>query len=131
MTPRAAVIGILLALVLDLGTGSAGAEPINDTNARVTLEVPEGWTHRPVNGALSIDEPNKQVNFTIVMVEAPDLKQAAAKAAGMLKKLTTKLKLDKGRKLSLGGMAGMGFKGSAVLGKKPITIALLVAVTPT
>jgi len=111
-------------------SSTAAAETIDDQSSRVTLEVPAGWTHRPVNSALSIDEPAKEVNFTIVVVDAADLKQAAANAAGMLKKITSKLKLDRGKKLDLNGMAAMGFKGTAMLGPKPIKIALIVAVTP-
>ncbi len=130
MPKQTHMVAAVLVLLATVPLASARAEVIRDDKAKVTLTLPESWTQKVVGKALSIDDPAREVNFTIVMVDAADLKQAAAKAATMLQKMTTRLKLTKGKRLSLGGMAAMGFQGTAQLGKKAIKIALLVTVTP-
>jgi hypothetical protein len=122
----------LFALSILFASQVASAEQINYDTQKVSLTVPDGWSHADAgNGVLSILDPNKEVAITILGTEPVDAKAVGANVTGILNKMVTKLKIDKGKKANVHGLAGTQFKGTAQFGPKPVTLVIYSLAAPT
>lgn len=125
---RSLALATTLALAL---SAQASAETVTLQLSNATVDVPEGWTHKDAgNNTMALDEPNKQVNISIISTEGKNLLTVVTNVTAMLKKMMPKLKLDKGKKAAINGNVGKVFVGAGVLGPKPVKVALHVLETP-
>ncbi len=125
---RSLALATILAAAL---TQQASAETVTLQLSNATVDVPEGWTHKDAgNNTMALDEPNKQVNISIISTEGKNLLTVVTNVTAMLKKMMPKLKLDKGKKAAINGNVGKVFVGAGVLGPKPVKVALHVLETP-
>ncbi len=125
---RSLALATTLALAL---SAQASAETVTLQLSNATVDVPEGWTHKDAgNNTMALDEPNKQVNISIISTEGKNLLTVVTNVTAMLKKMMPKLKLDKGKKATINGNVGKVFVGTGVLGPKPLKVALHVLETP-
>jgi hypothetical protein len=123
------IVGAVFMLSV-LASGAARAEVLKDPVGKIQVEVPDSWKKASSDHGVTVADPKGEVSLTFAVVDAKDVKKALDAAGKMMKKITTKLSLGKGQPTTINGMKAIEVLGKAMLGGKPIKLAVTVIQTP-
>jgi hypothetical protein len=129
---RKSVASVFAFLALALSLSVAQAEVKTDAEAKITYEIPAGFTSTVKDNMVIIEEPKKEIAFFVVKTDAKD----AEKAMGGLEQLLTTLFKDakpagNPSKSTYNGMKAVQMKATATFEGKPVNVTLRFLETPT
>jgi hypothetical protein len=133
MTTKRLVNALAVSLVLctSLVAGSAAAEVKTLPAAKVSLDIPSGWTTKSDPDMMFITDPTQDLGFVVLVTEVADLKTSVAGLDAKLAKVLTDVKwAGKPKAMKLNGMDGIKNSGTGKIAGKASDLGLVVLTTP-
>ena|SRR5688572_9118233 len=119
-------------LALTLSAAAAFAEAKTDADAKITYEVPAGFTTETKDNITAISEPKNEIAFFVVKTNAKDADKAMGELEQVLNALFKDPKPVSGpTKSTYNGMKAVQMKATATYEGKPVNVTLRFLETPS
>jgi hypothetical protein len=118
-------------LALGLVTATALADTVSMTTAKVTVDVPAGWTSSQKTGQLQLADPKGDIAVNFVTVPAGSVKDAGTAAGRELGKLIDKIVVKEQKAVTVNGMPASLVDGDGRLKGVDIDWMVMFVDTPS
>ena len=120
-----------VALAMALVTASALADTINKPDAKVTVDVPTGWTATQKGAQLSLADPKGDIAVNFVTVPAGAVKDAGTAAGRELGKIIDQIAVKEQKNVTVNGMPASVVAGDGRLKGVDIDWMVMFIDTPS
>ncbi|MEO7097173.1 MAG: hypothetical protein ABI175_28190, partial [Polyangiales bacterium] len=106
-----------------------GGETLVHRTARITIELPAGWTSEKDGDSLTVSDPSGEVVVAFIVIPVGAVKEAANALGENLGKRVDDLKFGDGEEIEINGMQGKFIEGDGNV--KGTSVDILVALVDT
>lgn len=128
---RLPTVSASIAIAIALVAAPALAETLTDQAARVTIEVPDGWTANPHGTSVTISDHAGEVAAELMVVKAGTIDHASRIVGEELAKKIDKITVEQDEKVDINGMKGEIIGGDGRLHGTNIDWMVAVVDTPS